>query len=976
MNEELPHRSHYNTGLLAPAYPAPSRVSKTTPDSPLRISRTTSGSGSRDYQAPAQTQIAHTHPITSTASYQQTSVLPQPVSSYVPQSSSYGYGQYASNSGGQFSPPPLPIPPPSPYGQSTSNAGGQFSPPPLPVPPPRVPGVDIAEDIFPVKVSSSSGPTGGNPASPSPAVSWQPTQATAATPASAPSTQPHILNGHADSSNNKPWANEGMGAKPITSPYQKTAAVPASTREAVTTTPIEARTMPSSSAGATSFANGINQSVPGSQHPPPQSQGPSAGSYPSTHSVPQLKRKVTIEEVPESPMFTNQRPPSLPQTHAPTQPSETPIHSSSVPAAKAQPSEANTPRATPPSKPKDVPAHTPVRPPITPTQSYPPPAPSTQHPTYAPASSRPPYSAPPMQSSFSSSYVDALHRSTFSAQPRGYPPRPTPASTSASIAAAQPVRSASQPLTVAQSETLDPASKGKQYSTTAAAAPHPQNLSIADTHANIQSSRPLVGAPAQPTRPFGQPLSTQSALLDAAARGKQFPSATVAAPQPQSLPTAETNPQSSRPTTSASAAAAQAIGRQQAATSTATAGTSHPQNLPTMETHTNPHSSRPIVPPVTIPQGPSARAAATSTVTNQVQDAPIPNDSVRSRGFLSSFSRNASAAINPLYPATHRQPTLATSNQQSKQPPPPMHSNSHHRTVSLPTPKPISTSNANPRPPSPRKTSQPLVNPSTTSTQPFPTASSQAKAPSRSAKTADSSWASRVAVSGYPSTPRAHLPSAINRALSHESEVLLTPSSIAPSMPKTPQMTFNNSVSHATASPMRQRQASTDSRESKKKSGGFLGGLFRTKSGSSRPLESPVIAPSPVKTFIGGAQKSPAVVAPPMQYSSSARESKEKITATAPPAPAAKIQIVHTAPNPPTSTSVQPKAPAPKVKTKAKDPDPAAFPPRPTRDQKPPSSSNVFSPFSFLTSKRKRTMSGASLDVCDGNTAVRILLKS
>lgn len=975
MNEELPHRSHYNTGLLAPAYPAPSRVSKTTPDSPLRISRTTSGSGSRDHQTPAQTQIAHTHPVTSTASYQQTPVLPQPVSSHIPQSSSYGYGQYASNSGGQFSPPPLPVPPPSPYRQPASNAGGQFSPPPLPVPPPRMPGVDIAEDIFPVKVSSSSGPTAGsNPAPSSPAVLWQPTQAAAATPASAPSTQPHMPDGHVDSYKNKPWSSEGMGAKPIASPYQKTAAVPASSREAVTTASIEARTMPSSSAGATGFANGINQGIPGSQQPP-QSQGPSAGSYPSTHPIPQLKRKVTIEEVPESPMFTNQRPPSLPQTHTQTQPSETPIHSSSVPAAKAQPSEANTPRATPPSKPKDVPAHTPVRPPITPTQSYPPPAPSTQHPTYAPASSRPPYSAPPMKSSFSSSYVDALHRSTFSAQPQGYPPRPTPASTSASIAAAQPVRSVSQPPTVAQSATLDAASKGKQYSTTAAT-PHPHNLSIADTDVKLQSSRPLVGAPAQDTRPFGQPLSTHSALLDAAARGKQFPTATVAAPQPQSLPTAETNPQSSRPVTSASAAAAQAIGRQQAATSTATAGTSHPQSLPTMETHAKPHSSRPIVPPVTIPQGPSARAAATPTVTNQVQDAPIPNDSVRSRGFLSSFSRNASAAMNPLYPASHRQPTQATSNQQSKQPPPPMHSNSHNRTVSLPTSKPISTSNTNPRPPSPRKTSQPLVNSSATSTQPFPTTSSQENAPSRSAKTADSSWASRVAVSGYPSIPRAHLPSAINRALSHESEVLLTPSSIAPSMPKTPQMTFNNSVSHATASPMRQRQVSTDSRESKKKPGGFLGGLFRTKSGSS-----PVIAPSPVKTFIGSAQKSPAVVAPPMQYSKSStsvKELKDKITATAPPAPAAKIQIVHTAPNPPTSTSIQPKAPAPKVKTKAKVPDPAALlqPPRPSRDQKPSSSSNVFSPFSFLTSKRKRTMSGASLDVCDGNTAVRILLKS
>ncbi|KAG2078040.1 hypothetical protein BDR04DRAFT_444011 [Suillus decipiens] len=318
--------------------------------------------------------------------------------------------------------------------------------------------------------------------------------------------------------------------------------------------------------------------------------------------------------------------------------------------------------------------------------------------------------------------------------------------------------------------------------------------------------------------------------------------------------------------------------------------------------------------------------------------------------------------MNTLYPASHRHATPVSTNQQ------PSHSTHpipHHRTVSLPTPQPVSTSNTNPRPSSPRKISQPLLS-SATSTQPFPS-SSQGNVLSRPSKTAEPSWASRVAVSGHPSTPapsRAHLPPTMNRAFSHESEILMTPSSIAPSMPKTPQtpQTSFNSPLHVAAPPTRQRQMSTESKESKKKTGGFLGGLFRTMSGSgsSKPLESPA-ARSPKLSM--EQHKSPVIVAPPMQHSkssSSPNESKDKAVASALPAHTVQTALA------PSSVSVQPKVPKDRTR---KHPEMTTSSSHPPRDRKHPSS-NVFSPFSFLTSKRNRTMSGASLDVCDGNTAV------
>lgn len=919
--------------LPAPSYPAPSQVSRTT-------------SGSRDHPPHVQPQTVHTHPLASIVSHQQTPEFPsQSVMS--------------------------PAPSPSSYGQVAS--AGQFSPPPLPVPPPRTPGIDIPEDIFPVRLTPS-GPAGTNPTPMSSTVPLQPAPAPAvshasATAASAPSAQPPLPNGHADFYKSKPWTGEGMGATPATasSAYQKPAApAPAISREPSLAAPA----LPS--VGMTS-TSGVNQGVSGSQ----PSQGAPAGLHPPTYVAPRLTRpKVTIEEVPESPLFQfgNKWTPSpsqtYPQTHAPTQGSGAPMPSSSVPVVKVSSDLNAHVKASPPSKKEFlVPAVQPtpsvqptptvqptpsvqptstVKPTLTvhptptavaSTPSHVPPASSTQHHAFAPTSSRVPFSAPPTQSTFAQSHQDPVHRTTSSSgQPRGHqrstdaqPSAKPPTYSNASIAAAQAARQVSQPSNVTQSASLDAASKAKQYAappTVTVTAPYPQNLPTAETHTKY-SSRPLVSASAaaaQTTRPAVQPPNTtQSAPLDATSKGRQY-----------------------------AAVAASAVA-------------SHPHNA---EAHAKPHSSRPAVPPVTIPQGPSARpVASTPTTKSQVQDPPNISDSTRYRGLLSSASRYASA-MNPLYPASHRQATSASTNQQPK-PSQSTHPIPHHRTVSLPTPQSMPTSTANPRPPSPRKASQPLFNSSNTSTQPFPS-SSQVNVSSRPSKTAEPSWAARVAVSGHPSTPapsRAYLPPAMNRTFSHESEMLMTPSSIAPSMPKTPQTPKASfTATQVTAPPMRQRQVSTESKESKKKSGGFLGGLFRTMSGSgtSKPLESPV-APSPKLSM--EQHKAPAIVAPPIQHSKSASSAKDsKVTAMASALPS---HMVQTTALPPTSASVQPKAP----KAKARGPE-VTFPSaHPHRDRKPPSS-NVFSPFSFLTSKRNRTMSGASLDVCDGNTATNTVIGS
>ncbi|KAH7923861.1 hypothetical protein BV22DRAFT_980208, partial [Leucogyrophana mollusca] len=156
------------------------------------------------------------------------------------------------------------------------------------------------------------------------------------------------------------------------------------------------------------------------------------------------------------------------------------------------------------------------------------------------------------------------------------------------------------------------------------------------------------------------------------------------------------------------------------------------------------------------------------------------------------------------------------------------------------------------------------------------------------------------------------------------------------------------------------RETSADA--ARKKSGGFFGGLFRTKSGSSKPQESIPITPSSVRTSAEQQRTQPTVQVATMKVSSKSRDAAPTIApaSTSAPTPA-------------------PIAPAPShMKTRGKVPDPIIIPPsHPPRERK-DSASNIFTPFKILTmsSKRNRTVSAASLEACDGNTATNTALGS
>ena len=171
----------------------------------------------------------------------------------------------------------------------------------------------------------------------------------------------------------------------------------------------------------------------------------------------------------------------------------------------------------------------------------------------------------------------------------------------------------------------------------------------------------------------------------------------------------------------------------------------------------------------------------------------------------------------------------------------------YQRVVSVPTQPPLAAQN----PPTPRKFSHPLPT-SGISTQPFPSKSSPPQPP-------------RIPASGHQSTPaplRVH-PTPLHRSISHDSELLNTPSSLAQS-PMPPPAPV----------PVRQRQVSTDSKDSTKKK--FFN-LFKPKSGSKENSAPPAPARASVD------QQRPSVDIPTTSTSQrSAKEHKERSHASSP----------------------------------------------------------------------------------------------
>lgn len=335
--------------------------------------------------------------------------------------------------------------------------------------------------------------------------------------------------------------------------------------------------------------------------------------------------------------------------------------------------------------------------------------------------------------------------------------------------------------------------------------------------------------------------------------------------------------------------------------------------------------------PLSIPPLDTTSATVTSTIAgkNAYAEQPI----VDSRDVTSSATRNAPSHI---YPASARPgPSSATIQQTHVAP---AQSSIHSRTVSFPI---TSLSSAAQKPPSPRKYPQPISS-TTVSTQPFP-----------SRPPAPESQPARVPVSEHLSTPapvRSVRPSPPDPT--NDSDTLKTPSSIAPSPMLNP-----DTVPQSMAVPMRTRQLSTDSKDDRKKG---LFGLFRTRTLSLKSSDPPPVSSAPRTSLDQGRTHPDTTVVP-----SIAMPAPRGATSTS------ILKELHSLPPPAASTATRTGT---QSKFPGRAPDPITMPPptRRTREHR-ETTTHLFTPFKFLHSKRNRTVSAASLDVCDGNTAVSII---
>lgn len=332
---------------------------------------------------------------------------------------------------------------------------------------------------------------------------------------------------------------------------------------------------------------------------------------------------------------------------------------------------------------------------------------------------------------------------------------------------------------------------------------------------------------------------------------------------------------------------------------------------------------------------------STTAVKNAHQEQPIV-DPTRPRDVTSSTTRNLPPSSH-IYPASARPGTSSAMTQQTHVTP--AQPSTHHRVVSLPN---TQSSSAVQRPPSPRKYSQPISSTSV-STQPFP-----------SRPSAPEPLSARAPVSGHVFTPAPVRPTRLPPPdRTTDSDVLKTPSSIAPSPMLNPDT--SNGVPQSIALPIRARQSSTDSKDDKKKPSGLFG-LFRTRTLSSKATDPPVVSTATRVSLDQGKVHPDASVA------------------GSTPVPAPRGAILTSAPKesnsalpPGASTSTRVGSHS-KIKGRVLDPV-AIAPPLTQVAREHKDTSHIFTPFKFLAmhSKRNRTVSAASLDVCDGNTAVSIL---
>lgn len=329
----------------------------------------------------------------------------------------------------------------------------------------------------------------------------------------------------------------------------------------------------------------------------------------------------------------------------------------------------------------------------------------------------------------------------------------------------------------------------------------------------------------------------------------------------------------------------------------------------------------------------STTVMSTTAVKNTHQERPTV-DSTRPPP---SATRNLPSSSH-IYPTSSRSGTSSAMTQQTHVPP--TQPSTHYRAVSLPI---TQSSSGAQKPPSPRKHSQPISS-TAASTQPFP-----------SRPPAPEPQSARVPVFAHLSTPALVRPARLSPPNhTNDPDMLKTPSSIAPSPMLSPDTA--NIVPQSIAVPIRARKASTESKDDKKKG---LFGLFRTRTLSSKAADPPP-ASSVNRTSADQGRSHP---------DASVAAASAPRGATSTPAP----KELYPFPAPVASTSTRTGSHS-QYKSKGRL-DPTTIPPstRATREHR-DATPHMFTPFKFLTmhSKRNRTVSAASLDVCDGNTAVSI----
>ncbi|KAI0928559.1 hypothetical protein AcV7_008982 [Taiwanofungus camphoratus] len=381
-----------------------------------------------------------------------------------------------------------------------------------------------------------------------------------------------------------------------------------------------------------------------------------------------------------------------------------------------------------------------------------------------------------------------------------------------------------------------------------------------------------------------------------------------------------------------------------------------PHHLQSYSTQTPTSSSRPTLPPAN--SAPSYDYSYNTQRGFTTQMAPSgPSQSIASRSDPHHM-QSSEYVIRPQDPVT------VSSNSAAGQRVPPRSAPSPVPTINARQYHNVSSRTPSTVPPSSTQI-QPLRNntyPTTTSRRPDP---SPFPNPSHSRAASDPQYThpGRVAVSGHPSTPspsKAQLAPRTTPSQAPEPDVLLTPSSLAPSM--LPRQLSNASTS-GPATARSSKEKPPKEKETRKLGGLF--GLFRSRSSPPRPQE-PRAAPV---TSDRQRQRSRKVSAPAV--SSTTTNGKSSTTAVPPPVTSPVRATPNTMQIGGATMNGVGRAPEQVDFYARRNPIATPIPVPATSGRRSPGL-KMFTPFRLL-SRRHRTVSAASVEAVDGTAANTVL---